>query len=356
MADGIITSAPDAGANPAPPPAFEPAVSETKTDAERDYFKSRGEKGEGLFKAPDAKPAEKAPATNGNGKAEIATDVAGDGEIIVEADGTLREQKTGRFVPKSAFLRVKDEAKTAKVEAAALRESLIQARERLNILTEVLPKGEEKPATKTEAVAEPDPEQDIFAWVKWAKSQLSELSGKVTKTADESAKDRERGALQSFFASDVASFTKDNADFADALKFAMDARHKMHEALGVTDAAQRQALVVSEIHGLVKESHASKASVADKLYKVAKALGYTRKETVYPGKDKSAEALAEIERINTAQKTNKTLGNGGGGGVAEAATREKLAGMSDNDYSSARTSYIAKNGRQAWNDFLSGKR
>jgi hypothetical protein len=327
------------------------------TDGERDYFKSRGEKSDNLFTDASKKIEAKAPpVTNGKAETTPVADAMDDGEIIVEADGAIRDQKTGRFVPKSAFLRVKEEAKTAKGEAQTLRGNLIQARERLSILTEVLPKGEEqKAAVKAAPAAEPDPEQDIFAWVKWAKSQLSDLSGKVSKTAEDTQKERDRSNLQSFFTSDVASFSKENADFTDALNYGISARHKMLEAAGVTDEARRQGMVLSEIHDLIRESHGQKASVAKKLYGIAQALGYQKKAGA-PGKDQSAEALAEIERINAAQKTNKTLGNGGGGAIGEAVTREKLSNMSDNDYSSARTAYIAKNGRAAWSDFLAGKR
>lgn len=343
----------------APPAAFEPVISETKTDAERDYFKSRGEKSEGLFSpAPGKTPDAKAPATNGNGKhePEAAGDAMEDGEITINAEGKAIDTKTGRFVPRSAFLRVKDEAKTAKGEAQTLRENLIQARERLSILTEVLPKGEEKKAvTKPEDAPEPDPEQDIFAHNKWLRDQALSLKAELAAMRGETNKDRERTNLQQFFQSDVAKFTKDNADFTDALNHGIQVRHKMLEAVGVADEAQRQKMVLGEIHDLIKESHGQNKSVAEKLYNAAKALGYTKKASAQDA-DKSTEALAEIERINTAQKSNKTLGNGSGGGVAVVATVEKYTSMGESEGSAFRSAFIAKNGSAAWRDFIAGRR
>lgn len=359
MTTEVVTSAPDAGANPAPPPAFEPAVSEVKTDAERDYFKSRGEKGEGLFREPTKKvevPAAKVVANGNDPDTPTAGDAMEDGEITINAEGKAIDTKTGRFVPRSAFLRVKDEAKTAKGEAQTLRENLVQARERLAILTEVLPKGEEKAAAKIEEAPEPDLESDIFAHNKWLRDKAVKLEAALAEMRGETQKDREQKSLQSFFTSDVAAFQKDNADFSDALAYGIVTRNKMLEAAGVADEATRQKMVLSEIHDLIRESHGQKASVAKKLYGIAQALGYTKKAPVDQGKDKSAEALAEIERINAAQKTNKTLGNGSGGAVGAAVSREKYADMSDSEGSAFRAAYIEKNGRAAWSDFVAGKR
>ena len=82
----VVTSDAPSQPNPA---VFEPVASETKTDAERDYFKSRGEKADGLFsKAPEAKSIEAKATTE---KSSVVADVGEDGEIIVEDGGTVRE-------------------------------------------------------------------------------------------------------------------------------------------------------------------------------------------------------------------------------------------------------------------------
>lgn len=348
------------------PAVFEPVTSEVKTDAEREYFKSRGASADALFKAPEPKPVEK-PVTEATApeKAVEPADGLDDDEISVNADGRVYSKKTGHFVPKSAFLRVKGELKdrdaaiaAKSAEAQKLRDDLIQARERLEVYHELAPATEktvEKPAD-----AEPDPQTDIFAWVKWAKGQLDALHGKTTKTEEQIAKEREKASLQSFWSSDVAKFQQTNTDFADAVNYGIAVRHKMLEAVGVKDQAVRQQRVLKEISDLVRETAEEsktnpQASIAAKLYEAAKALGYTKKATETK-KDDNADALKEIARLSEAQAASQTLGKGGGSPVAEALTREKYSDMPDGQASEARRAYIAKYGRSAWHEFISGRR
>lgn len=343
-------------------PAYVPPAPEIETgeltEGERLYFKSGGTDTSGL-KLPGTAPA--APAkTEAKAPAAEPTsdDPAVDGEINVDETGTPRDAK-GRFVPKSAFLRVKADAKQASTEAQTFRDELLRTRERLAILTEVLPKQEADKAAQAAAAApateaEPDPEVDLFAWVKWAKTKIASNEQAIAKQEAAAAKAREAGSMQTYFANDVEAFRRDNPDFTDALAHGMAVREKMLGVMGVPEERRRE-LVVQEIGDIVKECARNKTSVASRLYEMAQTLGYTKKAA--PVVDPAKAAADELARLSEAQRANKTLGQGGGTASAmEPLTPARVANMSDAEFSKTRSDYMAKYGREAWNQFLAGNR
>ena len=356
MTDAIQTTTTTTGGSFVPPPAPEIETGEM-TEGERLYFKSGGTDTSGL-KLPGTTPATPAQQAKAPTTEPAATDEPSiDGEINVDETGTPRDAK-GRFVPKSAFLRVKEDAKKASSEAQTFRDELLRTRERLAILTEVLPKQEADkgaPAAAAAATeAEPDPEVDLFAWVKWAKTKIASNEAAIQKQEAANARAREAGSLQTYFTSDVDAFRKDNPDFTDALSHGMAVREKMLGVMGVPED-QRRAVVLQEVGDIVKECARNRTSVASRLYEMAQTLGYTKKAA--PAIDPAKAAADELARLSEAQRANKTLGQGGGSASAmEPLTPARVANMSEAEYSKTRTDYMAKYGREAWNQFLMGSR
>lgn len=328
------------------------------TEGERLYFRSRGQDTSGLTIAPKAEEpaAAKVPPAEQK-KTEEPSEPTEDGEILVEDGGQVRDKKTGRFVPITALHREREKAKAASAEAQALRDNLLRTRERLEIMTEVLPKAEQaKVEAAQQSDPEPDPEQDMIAWMKWSQTRQKTLQAKIDALEGATAKQREAQTLQSYFTSDIAEFQKSAPDFTDALNYGIAVREKMYTALGVPQEQIRNR-VLGEISELIRDSHGSKLSAAQRLYETAKALGYTAKPTQQVDAKKATEdAEAEIKRITEAQKTHKTLGSGGSTSPSDILTAERLANMPEGEYSKARAGYIAKHGSKAWNDLLSGRR
>lgn len=357
MTEAIQTTTPSTYV---PPPPATPGGE--LTEGERRYFTSGGTDTSGLVfdKAPTpTQPAPAAPAQTEAKTADTAPttpdEPAIEGEIDV-ANGVMRDAK-GRFVPKSAFLRVKEDAKKASTEAQSFRDELLRTRERLAILTEVLPKDQTPAQQATQPAADvgeqPDPEQDLFAWVKWAKAKIAANEEAIARQEETHARVRQSATLQTFFTSDVDSFRKENADFTDALNHGMTVREKMLGVMGVPED-KRRTIVLQEIGDIVKECHAKNTSVAARLYEMAQTLGYTKKA---PAVDPSKMAAEELARLSDAQRASKTLGGGGGAPAgSQPLTPALVANMSEADYSNTRANYIAKHGREAWSQFLAGGR
>lgn len=323
------------------------------TPAERAYFESRGEVTDGLV--PDAPKAAPAPANDAGRRAAPTPDApseAGeegepvDGEITFDAAGNARNAKTGQFVPKSAFLRVKGEAKEAKTQAQQLRDNLIAAKERLAILTEAAApvKAEAAPPDDTPI----DPEVDLFGAFKQAMKKVAALEEQVKESRTQTQAERESRAIQSTFESDARRFKSQAPDFEAAVQYLVNQRTGELAAVGVSDAQQRSAMVAREAQDLIANAVRERTSPAELLYRIAQARGYNAK-TEAPSLEKAAQ---ELEKIAKNQAANVSMRGVGQGGVQESLTLEKYLNSSEDDGLAMRDSYIAKHGKDAWQRFL----
>lgn len=316
--------------------------------AEKAYFSSRGEDASGLFsdKAPNGhnQPAEP--------DGHIAENIDGediDGEINLDGNGPARDLKTGKFVPKSAFLRVKGESKELKAANQAYRDNLIAARERLAILTEAA-----SPQTQAARSAEPereiDPEEDIFGAFKQAMNKVKALEGRLTEVTTKSDAERQTAAMQNSFKSDMTAFEARTPDFKDAFAHVVSSRHAQLEAMGLTDKSARDKQIATEARDLIEEDLQAKRSPSERLYRLAKAYGYQAKAQ----QNSLEKASQEIARLEKNQAASMTLRGAGSAGVGETLTLDRYASMSDDAASSARANYIAKHGEGSWRKFLGG--
>ncbi|MGD9724510.1 MAG: hypothetical protein AB7U76_24995 [Pirellulales bacterium] len=270
-----------------------------------------------------------------------------DGEITIDANGNAKDTKTGRFVPKSAFLRVKGEAKELKGETAKLREALIQSRERLAILTEANAPAQKAPEVDLADEPDIDPEEDIFAAYKQQQRRLAKMQ-EALKTNEQRTTAQQ---MQSAFIQDVQSFTAKSPDFTQAFAHLVAQRHAALEALGVEDKAQRDTMIQTEARDLVNETIKAGKSPAERIYKLASAMGY---KAAAPKTDALTKAAEQIERLENGQRQTVSLKGAGGGGVQEQLTAAKYASMGDDEALAARASYIAKHGEGAWRRLLGG--
>lgn len=275
-------------------------------------------------------------------------------EIEIGGDGTVRDLKTGRFVRHEAFVRTKNELKSAKEANEKMAGEVFRTRERLAILTEL-----SQPATQKQEQQAPaktiNPEEDIFGAFNQLMEQNKALSEKLEKTATETQAQFDTRALNEYVVSDATRFAGEKPDFQKALQHALMVQDKIEGRMGNTDPAERTKAVNDALRQIVTQSKKSGKSWAETVYNIALDYGY-QPEAPAAQQDVSPEARDGIDRINRGQAAAVSMRHSGSGGVPEQLTLSKIASMDEREYLQVRRDYIAKNGMQQWNAFESGKR
>jgi len=356
------------------------------TPAEQAYIESGGEKIEGLTAestggapeaaaATSADPAKAEPAkadTSAATKDAAATTTQAqpngqgiDHEYAADdalADAVAHDPK--REPPKRVsfhkFRRTEERAKTAERELAELREKFARGDERMRLLTEALTVAPPTAEGKTqEDDPAPDPEKDIFAFVRWQSRQMDKLHSELKNTRGEigqtreTIQQREEGdALRETYQRDAVTFAQKTPDFVQAYNHMLTARAEMLADQGYAEADIRSILATEE-RGLVQRAIQAGKSPAEMIYGMARRFGYqtptpaaaaaapaagaTKSDAAAGATAGAAPAAAakpsvteEIARIQRGQEAGKTLSGAGTGAVD--LTPEALALMPDHEF------------------------
>lgn len=318
--------------------------------SERAYFESRGttplevEGGD----QPEQK-TQPTPPTYGDpddGSDEIETE-----DIEYDDQGNARSKETGRFVPKSAYLRVKSEKTETEKRLSQIATQLIRERERAAVFQEIAGKSRQEPdAPVAQEEVEPDPSEDIFAFVAYQKKQIEALRRQIGQVDQTFRQNHEAVQIKDAALADLQTFVSREPQFMAAYEHLMRQRHSELEALGYSDETQRDELIRQEAKSIVESAIKNRRSAGETLFKLAKARGFTGAPAEPPKIDTS-----NIDRINAGQKAAASLRSAGGAaGTGEALTAQTLAQMDDDSYGQARKAYISKHGRSAWNKLIGG--
>lgn len=369
----------------------EPTDPDALTPAEQEYFKSGGEKTDGLSVEAKAEPEKvtepvKDKAADGEAKPVVK---AGEGEKAGaepsddDDDEPEHQPKDGRqrTVSYKKFERTRkklDEQLAAERTAreasdrksAELQEKFARGDERLKLLTEALA----PPAVDAaQADPRPDPEQDIFAYVKWQDRQLEKLNAQVSETRETITERGQADTLKSEYQADALSFVRETPDFGAAYVHLLNTRGAMLESQGYSQQEAAE-IVHKEEKQLVERAKATGKRPAAMVYALAQQLGYRKADPakvdpppavvdpaaanggVVPaaaatngnGNDAAPSVSEEIARIAAGQAAGKSL-SGAGGGASEISL-ESLGAMSDAEFEA----FYAKNGSKV--DAVLGKR
>jgi len=117
------------------------------------------------------------------------------------------------------------------------------------------------------------------------------------------------------------------ADFGEAYQFLLQGRDAELQAYGVADPAERVRLISEEERGLVQRAIKDGVSPSERVYNLAKARGYAKKEPK-PEPEKTTEQIDTIARGQAAAKTLSSAG----GSPAEVLNAEALANMSEEEF------------------------
>jgi len=286
-----------------------------------------------------------------DGSDQIDGDIDDDVSVEIDDDGNARDSKTGKFVPKSAYLRVKEKERRVSDALTKVATELIRHRERTAVLQELAARQEQPDA---EPEREIDPSEDIFAAYHQLSQKLRQIEAKVGETDAATRDQLEQMTLQTAATRDMQVFAAQEPSFLDAYKFLASQRDAELNAMGLTDPMARQERIRQETRELVQGALKSNVSGAERIFRLAQARGF-QKQSAAPGPGLDPAATANIERVNKGQKAAASLRNAGGTSDAgQALTPQRLADMSDNEFAQARTAYIKKHGNSAWDRLIGG--
>jgi hypothetical protein len=272
--------------------------------------------------------------------------------------------------------------KEARSTAAALEKELqherdIRARidERLKMLTAVV----EQPDPATAAAApgaddpEPDPEADIFAYVKWQNRQIARLKEEQTEVRTQTEQERQTTAIVRTYSQDAATFRSQKPDFNDAYNFLLTKRGEQLAALGYAPDDVRSFLYTEEMN-LVSRAIGQRQSPSAQIYALATSMGYAPKAPGAPADPAAAgstlaaaataaapaapapapaapSVTAEIDRIKAGQASSRSL-SAGGGAAGEGLSLETLSNMPEKEF----IAWLAKPGNREALDNALGAR
>jgi hypothetical protein len=323
----------------AAPAGFDAFAGESLTAAERAYFESGGEKTDGLAPSETngagpvgaaTNTAEKPTAAEGT-QADPAPQTGDDdpGAIEITAEGKVaRDTKTGRFVPLAALHTERDKRKAIEGEFAQLREKHARADERLAVLSEAL-KGN-VPAEKATTETPPDPEKDVFGFMRWQQKQIAELTAKLDTTTKETQNKLASSTLRQHYEGDVVKFKSEQPQFDAAKSFLVASRHKELEALGVADAAERQQMIDRQEAEIAVSAYRNKQRAPEILYKLAVARGFTPPAATAT-QQTTTPAAEKLDAIAKGQAAAASLATAAGGPSGQL-TMDEVANYTEAEF------------------------
>lgn len=317
--------------------------------------------------APAPKPkAPKSGPTAAEASAEEEPDLEeGEAEITIDENGTPRDGD-GKFVSKSALLRVKEQNKQYRDQLAQRESENARIMGRMDQLTEILnglgqpaPKKGEKPDNPWDE-ADVNPTEDLVgAFDQSQRRAKFERQQREQTQQSMGQRDVEQQTVQAYVqdARRIASehqsqglmvtlgegeSAKTIPAFQAAYIHLVTQRHAQLEAVGVTDLAQRQAQIAQEERNLVAQAMANKKSPAEAIFNLAKASGFqmpskrngkANDEDEGEGGPTPAQAAAtkKLETVAKGMKTAQSL-SGKGGQAYSGMTRAQIIAMDEDAF------------------------
>lgn len=278
---------------------------------EQSYFESRGEK------APEAVTS---------AEPEVSAEQGNE-----PADGQEGKEQGRKMVPVNALHEEREEKKELrrKLEEMERKQAVLDDR-----WQRILAASEQQPAPKAEQPQIPDPEQDIFAALKYEREQRMALEAKITGQEQQTAEQQQVAQMErqiwGKWESDGAQFKQSTPDFGDAAIYLAETRDKqLASMVGVdprlADKAYRDFVMNEELKQIVVGAGQHGISSAEQIYNIAKAWGYT-------GPKPKADDAAGIQKLADSVAAETSLSAAGGTRAGSPSTSEAVASMSEAEF------------------------
>ncbi len=228
---------------------------------EQSYFESRGEK------APEAVTS---------AEPEVGSEQGNEA-----SEGQEGKEQGRKMVPVNALHEEREEKKELrrKLEEMERKQAVLDDR-----WQRILSASEQQAAPNQEQPQVPDPEQDIFAALKYEREQRMALEAKITGQEQQTAEQQQIAHMErqiwGKWESDGAQFKQSTPDFGDAAIYLAETRDKqLASMVGVdprlADKAYRDYVMNEELKQIVVGAGQHGISSAEQIYNIAKAWGYT---------------------------------------------------------------------------------
>jgi hypothetical protein len=301
----------------------------------------------------DGSPSEPAggidPAVGAAGAPEPvapAGEAAAPGEIVdPETDEGGADENKGKFVRHGAFHQERELRKAAQRERDEFRVNLARMEERLRILSEggqaPAQPGAAAPQPAVEPETPPDPNEDIFGYVKHLEKQIRDIHAGQTQLTEaqkleqtQRAETAQRNEVLTAYQGDVRRVMTAQPEFAEAYNHLLTTRIEELKLLGVPEGEAVQA-VRDEEFSIAQAAIRAGQSPAERLMQIAKIRGLAPKAAAPAAPAAPVETAAEkAARISAGQAASKSL-SGAGGAAAGELTMEMLLSMSEAEFEKA---------------------
>lgn len=314
---------------------------ESLSAAEQAYFSSKGTEAAGL--ESEAQPetvtqADPVQPVEQQAEPQAQADDDQDG-IYIDENGKARSVVTGKFVPHGAFHKERERRKGVEAENITLREQMARADERLTVLNQIIAAGETPQQTQTrqqQEAAPPDPETDIFGYVKWQADQIQKLTEQTQSFHQKQEQYRQSQELQTFYRNDALAYMQKVPDFKDAYQYVAQSYVNELAARGMNEDQIKSQLMAEEA-GIVWQAKQRGVSPSQVIYDMAKARGYRASSLTQPAPTTHEHTHTQTtpnaaEKLKTIAKAQAAMPNVSSSGGSEGLTLEALANMSDDEF------------------------
>jgi hypothetical protein len=251
--------------------------------------------------------------------------------------GDVTEQRS-KTVPHQAFHAEREARKQAQAEAREAKQQaaveMARAQTRLELLTQAVQAATATPAAAAPAVEIPDVAVDpVGHFQAIAEQQRRELADLKAMTQGFQQAQQQQAAVQELrswaTSQEVEFMARENA-YADAMKYMREGRHAELEAAGVVDIGERERIINGDVTQIALRARQEGVNFAERLFNIAQKRGYS-KAAVIPPLDAAVAPPPAAERAERGRANSLTIGSAGAA-PPPALTAEKLASMSDRDF------------------------
>lgn len=239
-----------------------------------------------------------------------------------------RDEK-GKFVPHQALHAEREEHKKTKSTLEELGRKQAVLEDRWNTLLKL--KEEPAPA------GPPDPNEDLFGYMKWQGEQLKSVENKLSerdKAEELSKQEREQEQqITTYWQTSVTDYANRVPEFTDAANWLSEYRHKQLQALSQIDPrmanpAVRNAQIDAELKQIITVAAQNNQNPAELVHQLAKGWGFAPKAA-----DNTTVTLPDkLANIDAAQQASRTLAASGGKTGADPLSAEAIISMSNEEF------------------------
>lgn len=249
-------------------------------------------------------------------------------QVEQQQEGPARDDK-GRFVPHQALHAEREEHKKTRAEVQELREFKARMEERMQWMAQA---SQPQPQEETP----PDPNQDIFAALKYERDKREALEKRIAEEANERARQNEQAlqerAIWSEWETSAHSYKQQNPDFDNAAKWLAEFRENQLKAFAVLDdrfqnPQARNLQINEELKAIIVQAKQRGVSPAEMVYQIAKGYGYQGQ-----GQQPKLALPEQLQKVAQAQNASKSLGQAPGAAAGSGTTLEDLMSMNQADF------------------------